>query len=39
MAGLVAAVRSGAISRRERTVFLHTGGLLRLFAHEAFTNS
>jgi L-cysteate sulfo-lyase len=39
MAGLVTAVRSGAISRDERTVFLHTGGLPGLFAHEAFTNS
>lgn len=36
MAGLVAAVRSGAIPRGERTVFLHTGGLPGLFAHEAF---
>lgn len=34
MAGLVAAVRSGSISPGDRTVFLHSGGLPGLFAHE-----
>jgi len=35
MAGLVAAVESGAITRGDRTVFLHTGGLPGLFGHPA----
>ncbi|WP_431948530.1 D-cysteine desulfhydrase family protein [Actinacidiphila sp. bgisy167] len=33
MAGLLAAVREGVIHRGQRTVFLHTGGLPRLFGH------
>ena len=36
MAGLTAAVRSGAISPGMKTVFLHTGGLPGLFGHDAF---
>ncbi|RKR89450.1 D-cysteine desulfhydrase [Micromonospora pisi] len=35
MAGLIAAVRGGAIDRGTRTVFLHTGGLPGLFGHPA----
>ena len=35
MAGLIAAVAAGEIRRRERTVFLHTGGLPGLFGHTA----
>lgn len=34
MAGLVAAVASGAVRRGEKTVFLHTGGLPGLFGHD-----
>lgn len=34
MAGLVAAVESGAIRPGERTAFLHTGGLPGLFGHD-----
>ncbi|MEV0739479.1 D-cysteine desulfhydrase family protein [Streptomyces sp. NPDC050549] len=33
MAGLIAAVRDGDIRPRERTVFVHTGGLPGLFGH------
>ncbi|MFD4412541.1 D-cysteine desulfhydrase family protein [Streptomyces sp. NPDC058476] len=33
MAGLVAAVQDGTITRGQRTVFLHTGGLPGLFGH------
>jgi D-cysteine desulfhydrase len=33
LAGLAAAVTDGSISRRERTVFVHTGGLPGLFGH------
>ncbi|XUL86220.1 pyridoxal-phosphate dependent enzyme [Streptomyces galilaeus] len=33
MAGLIAAVRDGAIGPGERTVFVHTGGLPGLFGH------
>jgi D-cysteine desulfhydrase len=33
MAGLIAAVASGAVRRGQRTVFLHTGGLPGLFGH------
>jgi L-cysteate sulfo-lyase len=36
MAGLIAAAGSGAVARGDRTVFLHTGGLPGLFAHEGF---
>ncbi|GGN34349.1 hypothetical protein [Streptomyces fuscichromogenes] len=34
MAGLVAAVREGDIRPGERTVFVHTRGLLGLFGHQ-----
>jgi D-cysteine desulfhydrase len=33
MAGLIAAVASGAVRPGQRTVFLHTGGLPGLFGH------
>jgi D-cysteine desulfhydrase len=33
MAGLIAAVRDGEISRGDRVVFVHTGGLPGLFGH------
>ncbi|GHJ42617.1 pyridoxal-phosphate dependent enzyme [Streptomyces sp. TS71-3] len=33
MAGLIAAVREGAIRPGERTVFVHTGGMAGLFGH------
>jgi L-cysteate sulfo-lyase len=36
MAGLITAVAAGSISRGQRTVFVHTGGLPGLFAHEDF---
>ncbi|EPD68918.1 D-cysteine desulfhydrase family protein [Streptomyces sp. HGB0020] len=35
MAGLVAAVKDGEISRGQTTVFVHTGGLPGLFGHTA----
>ncbi|MBQ1089291.1 D-cysteine desulfhydrase family protein [Streptomyces sp. B93] len=35
MAGLIAAVEDGHITRGRRTVFLHTGGLPGLFGHRA----
>lgn len=35
MAGLIASARDGDIRPGEKTVFLHTGGLLELFGHQA----
>ncbi len=36
MAGMINLIRKGAIAKRERVVFLHTGGAVGLFGYTGF---